>query len=409
MKLESGDRESVANKQGNHWFYYALLGIRTVWYLLGINHIISNADEYAEGDVLTSAATEWFVLLWFTLSFAVPVYFFLEKKLSRFWAILAEIVLSGGFFCFAEYNSSGAFAFFNFPALMLGFMSAGLAAIVLSSVSIAAVPLLVLVLWQIGWESTTNMMLDMFIVFGIGCCFRMMVASYEKRKEMYDTIEKQNKTLEVYAKQIKDLTLLEERNRMARELHDTVGHTFTTAITGMDAVYYLIDIAPHEAKRSLKELLAITRNGLDEVRKSIHQIAPEQEERELSVLLKRVAEEFATHTDTEVEFQESGEAYDAPEAVRLTAVRCLQESLTNAKKHGMASAIRIRLVYGRESIELTVVDNGKGAELIVEGFGLRAMSERAANVNGAFQISSVQEQGTTINIQLPVRRKPVEA
>ncbi|MNI54363.1 Sensor histidine kinase DesK [compost metagenome] len=171
----------------------------------------------------------------------------------------------------------------------------------------------------------------------------------------------------------------------------------------MDAVYYLIDAAPQEAKNNLRELLHVTRNGLNEVRRHIHQIAPDHEERSLTLALSQVAGEFAIHTGTEVVVHTEGTEYFVSENVRLTMIRCLQESMTNAKKHGMASTVSIELTYTVQSVQIKIVDNGKGAGKLVEGFGLKAMSERVANLNGKLYVHSHADNGTEIICTIPTK------
>ena len=78
-----------------------------------------------------------------------------------------------------------------------------------------------------------------------------------------------------YAKQIESLTLVEERNRMARDLHDTLGHSFISYILGLDAVLYLMDSNPSEAKKKIEELRHYASENLDQIRETIHEIGTE--------------------------------------------------------------------------------------------------------------------------------------
>jgi signal transduction histidine kinase len=219
---------------------------------------------------------------------------------------------------------------------------------------------------------------------------------------MYEIIQEQNQTLELYSKQIEKLTLAEERNRLSRDLHDTVGHTFTTTIMGMDAVLYLIDLSPEEAKKSLRELLHVTRNGLDEVRRHIHQIAPEKDELPLSASLSQIGHEFALHTGTSVELAVSGAEYPVSEQVRWTFIRCLQESLTNAKKHGSASRVQVDLLFGEDAVKLRIANNGRVADKLVKGFGLQAMTDRLANLHGTLEVESDERRGMAVVCTVPV-------
>lgn len=227
---------------------------------------------------------------------------------------------------------------------------------------------------------------------------------YEENLKVYRLVQEQNKALEQYANQIEQMTLVEERNRLARELHDTVGHTFTSVIMGMDAVSYLMDTAPEKAKEKLDVLRQVTRNGLEEVRRSIHQIAPPPEEGTLPQQLTRLAEDFSNHTGTAVSISTTGEECELSRHVQLILIRCLQESITNAKRHGQAENIRIGLEYGEKRFFLTIVDNGSGSDNVEAGFGLTSMRERLASVQGILEVTSSAGQGTRVVCSVPLRR-----
>ncbi|WP_026021317.1 sensor histidine kinase [Paenibacillus senegalensis] len=219
---------------------------------------------------------------------------------------------------------------------------------------------------------------------------------YEENLKQYDLIRQQKNVLEQYAEQVENLTLLEERNRLARELHDTVGHTFTSVIMGMDAVSYLVHSHPDKAVEKLEVLRKVTREGLDEIRRSIHQIAPLDERLGLTTQISRLAHEFAAHTGTQVKVETLGEEQELPLQLKLTLVRCVQESLTNAKRHGGAPFIQIKIEFYSDHIKLVIKDNGVGTDNIKLGFGLTSMKERLAAWRGDLSIHSTPDLGTTI-------------
>lgn len=262
-----------------------------------------------------------------------------------------------------------------------------------------------------AYTDLINNIINSALVLGVGYSLQRIFHSNQKMKTLleenerqYRLIQEQNKALEQYAYQVEQLTLLEERNRMARELHDTVGHTFTSVIMGMDAVAYLIETSPEKAKEKLEVLRQVTRNGLEEVRRSIHQIAPPEQDLNLSQQLSRLAGEFSLHTGTQVHLQTFGEEYDISSQVKLTLIRCLQESLTNAKRHGQAGNVDVVLEFGDRQITLRVRDDGIGSRQIESGFGLNAMKERLAALQGSLQTHSAPGTGTTIVCTVPVMR-----
>lgn len=379
--------------------------MRAVWFVGGIHNLHFQSREFAEATgIQWDKSTIWFVTAGFALSFVVPLTLFLIRKVPRYVPILAELAISGGMYLFYSTSTGGGFDFYNVPVLTLGFISIGWHAVWSAVIGLGVLPALSGWIWGFSLASVGDEVFNLAILFGIGFCFQRLVDSYQKIRGMYRIIQEQNQTLELYSKQIEKLTLAEERNRLSRDLHDTVGHTFTTTIMGMDAVYYLIDLSPEEAKKSLRELLHVTRNGLDEVRKHIHQIAPDKDELSLSVSLAQIGAEFALHTGTKVEIETIGTEYPVSEQLRWSYTRCLQESLTNAKKHGFATHVRVALAFGRDHVKLSIADNGKGTDELTKGFGLQAMTDRMANLNGTLEAVSGVDKGTVIVCSVPVMK-----
>lgn len=205
--------------------------------------------------------------------------------------------------------------------------------------------------------------------------------------------------LEHYSSQIEKMTLLEERYRMARELHDTIGHSFTSMILGMET------LSPHisssEGNTKLQSMLKLARTGLEDIRRQVHQMNPLEENLPLDRSLLQIIEEFKTNTGVHVIFRTIGEPYPVMKQAKLTLYRCLQETLTNASRHGQASSIQVLFQYDHAQIMLQVQDNGKGSEKIQYGYGLSSMRERLAMLQGKFYIDTQKDEGTIITCMIP--------
>ncbi|GFN33913.1 sensor histidine kinase [Paenibacillus xylaniclasticus] len=386
-----------------HWIDYLLLCLRILW---GGTGIVNLFQTDVDGFYV------WLGALGYTLSCIVPFLIHCIERVPRYLPVLADLLFTGGLFLllfhYFDLTELGytTFSFFQVPAFLIGYFSRGWhgcwTVVILNTypfVLSGGVP-------DLTFNRLADEIFNLSILFGVGFCFQKIVSSYQKINHMYKVIQEQNKTLELYAKQIEKLTLLEERNRLSRDLHDTVGHTFTTTITGMDAVYYLIDIAPSEAKASLRELLHLTRNGLDEVRRHIHQIAPEKDEQSLSSALSQICNQFAHHTGTTVKLNTEGDEYPVSENLRIVFIRCLQESLTNAKKHGKATAVTIGLKFEENQVSLRIEDNGVGPKGgVTKGFGLQSMTDRLTNLNGSLELVPKDKSGMIIVCKVPILTK----
>ncbi len=172
----------------------------------------------------------------------------------------------------------------------------------------------------------------------------------------------------------------------------------------MDAVSYLIDPAPEKTKEKLEVLLKLARHGLAEVRRSIHQIAPEGQELPLTQNIARISNEFSLHTGTSVSICTEGEARDVAMPVKLTIIRCVQESLTNALRHGQAKNITINLCFTPQELILSIKDDGLGSEEIKPGFGLTSMQQRLEALYGTLECRSEKGKGTRVTCLIPVGR-----
>lgn len=190
---------------------------------------------------------------------------------------------------------------------------------------------------------------------------------------------------------------------MARNLHDSIGHTFTSLIIGMDGVKALLEVSPQDALAKLDHLRNFANENLQKVRTQIHEMAPQDAEiTTISKSFQDIVKDFKEHTDTKVTLSLEGEEPDTPQTLRFQLINCLQESLTNAKRHGQATSVTVHLAFDPDSIQLAISDNGTGDENIKLGFGLTHMKERITNHNGTFNVTSHPKTGTTIKCTIPI-------
>ncbi|MGG6242205.1 PAS domain S-box protein [Nodosilinea sp. AN01ver1] len=203
-------------------------------------------------------------------------------------------------------------------------------------------------------------------------------------------------------KQAEATSILEERNRMAREIHDTLAQAFTGILAQVGAAKQVLtdDIEATQAHLDLIKELA--RTGLTEARRSVVALRPQLlEEGSLQSALHRLIAQIRTAAmDTTLHYEIEGAVYALPTEVESNLLRMGQEALTNAIKHANADEIRVELVYDRDQVCLCVSDNGQGFGVgsipASEGFGLLGMSERAERIGAQLTIRSQPGQGTEI-------------
>ncbi|MEA5449160.1 PAS domain S-box protein [Leptolyngbya sp. CCNP1308] len=203
-------------------------------------------------------------------------------------------------------------------------------------------------------------------------------------------------------KQAEAASILEERNRMAREIHDTLAQAFTGILAQVGAANQVLTDDLEATQTHLDLIKELARTGLTEARRSVVALRPQLlEEGSLQSALHRlVAQTRAAAMDTTLHYEIEGTVYSLPTEVENNLLRMGQEALTNAIRHANADEIRVGLVYDRDQVCLRVRDNGQGFGVgsipASEGFGLLGMSERAERIGAQLTIRSQPGQGTEI-------------
>ncbi|MBE9160218.1 PAS domain S-box protein [Nodosilinea sp. LEGE 06152] len=203
-------------------------------------------------------------------------------------------------------------------------------------------------------------------------------------------------------KQAEEASILEERNRMAREIHDTLAQSFTGILAQVGAAKQVLTDDVEATQAHLDLIKELARTGLTEARRSVVALRPQLlEEGSLQSALHRlVTQTRAAAMDTTLHYEIEGAVYALPTEVENNLLRMGQEALTNAIKHANADEIRVQLAYDRDQVCLRVKDNGQGFGVgsipASEGFGLLGMSERAERIGAQLTIRSQPGQGTEI-------------
>ncbi|MEP0873779.1 AAA family ATPase [Trichocoleus desertorum AS-A10] len=203
-------------------------------------------------------------------------------------------------------------------------------------------------------------------------------------------------------KQAEEASILEERNRMAREIHDTLAQAFTGILAQVGAAKQVLTDDVEATGAHLDLIKELARTGLTEARRSVVALRPQLlEEGNLQSALHRLIAQIRTAAmDTTLHYEIEGAVYALPTEVESNLLRMGQEALTNAIKHANADEIRVELIYDRDQVCLRVKDNGQGFGVgsipSFEGFGLLGMSERAERIGAQLTIWSQPGQGTEI-------------
>ena len=210
--------------------------------------------------------------------------------------------------------------------------------------------------------------------------------------------------------QTREVAVLEERNRMAREIHDTMAQGFTGIVLQMEAAEQSMETSPGELPEHLNRARTLARDGLQEARRSIWGLMPQAlEHSTLDEALQEEVRRFDGEGQVKIDFTLSGKRRELPPDVQTVLLRVCQESLTNIRRHAEASEVTVHLKYGAHEVLLIVKDDGVGFDLPAvqiekkgASFGLIGMRQRAEQINGKIIIDSAKTQGTAVRLTIPI-------
>ena len=196
-------------------------------------------------------------------------------------------------------------------------------------------------------------------------------------------------------------SILEERNRMAREIHDILAQAFTGILLNVGAATQVLKDDLEATEAHLETINELARTGLAEARRSVAALRPQLlEDSSLHSALYRLVTQMRSAADTDIIYEIKGTAYPMPAEVENNLLRIGQEALTNAIKYADAGEIYVNLLYNNTQCTLRVKDDGRGFGVAtipaVRGFGLLGMSERAEHLGAQLTIQSQPGQGTEI-------------
>lgn len=209
------------------------------------------------------------------------------------------------------------------------------------------------------------------------------VQENERMTQELIMVHQVNHELENYAAVSEKIAEDKERKRLAREIHDTLGHALTGIAAGVDACIAMIDINPEATKKQLMVISKVVRQGIVDVRNSLNKLRPGAlEQHGFKGAIENMIEEFTSVTDLTISLDYRLDKVDFENTKEDILFRVIQESVTNAVRHGDATHIDISLYIEDNSLYLKIQDNGQGCEEIHYGFGLKQMKERLGMING---------------------------
>lgn len=209
-----------------------------------------------------------------------------------------------------------------------------------------------------------------------------------------------NRDLENYMALSEKIAEDRERKRIARDIHDTLGHALTGISAGLDAVDVLVDTNPSLAKQQLRKISKAVRDRLSDVRRSLKNLRPTAlENATLEEAMKNLCKEYEALSHLKIHFNYNWGNVDFEVVKEDSLFRIIQESITNTVRHGHAQNIWIDLDANMICYNLIIYDDGVGENNIKMGYGLKQIKERVYALGGEIKFNG--EKGFRIEITLP--------
>ena len=240
------------------------------------------------------------------------------------------------------------------------------------------------------------------VVFMISLLFYILSAITERHRieEELRMAFQANRELNSYLALSEKIAEDRERKRIAREIHDTLGHALTGISAGIDAVKVLVDIDTNRAKEQLNNVSVVVRDGIRDVRGSLNKMRPGAlENNTLKEALIKIIREYEAISNLEIHLLYKWDNIDLDIAKEDIVFRVIQESITNSVRHGHAKTIWIELLEEEEAYVMTIQDDGVGFDELHYGYGLKQMQERLMIIGGSVRFEN--RDGFYTYIEIP--------
>jgi len=244
------------------------------------------------------------------------------------------------------------------------------------------------------------------LMFGLGLFFVLkLVSTLLSERQAKEQLAAAHEQLRQYALRIEELAAVQERNHIAREIHDSLGHTLTAQNIQLQTAVKLWQRDPNKAQSFLQQAQQLAATAMQEVRRSVRTLREESEEPPLEEAIAHLVNDFQQGTEIAISTSITGQIMVCPRLSK-TLHRIVQEALTNIRKHAQASRVSIQLNTTANHVSLIIEDNGRGFDPnqpTVMGFGLQGMQERVAAVGGILQLETAPGSGCQITVRVPLQ------
>lgn len=249
------------------------------------------------------------------------------------------------------------------------------------------------------------------ILIWIACTF-LLTANYannrnreklerlvENLSDSQDHLEQERARAMEYARQVEDYAQVQERGRIATELHDDLGHRLIRVKMMTEAALQLMEHSPEQAVRMVEQVRGQLEESMNNMRYTVRKLQPVETPNVRRYALHRLIEDAARDLQIDVSFELTGKPFPLYPSIEFVLYRNAQEAITNAVRHGGASAVEIGLDFAPDKVIMNITNNGKLPKDVSYGMGLKGMQERLTVIGGQLRVSL--ERGFVISTIVP--------
>ena len=242
--------------------------------------------------------------------------------------------------------------------------------------------------------------------FGLVLAFvLLLIGAVLAEHESQEKLAIANRRLRQYALTIENQATLQERNRIAREIHDSVGHSLTAQSIQLENTSLFLAENPEKAAYHLQQARQLGKDALKNVRQSVATLRNHPlKNRSLTIAIEQLIEEFKRNSNIAIA-SKIDLSTSPPIEVTTALYRIVQEAVTNISKHSNATQVHLTLAEKNNRIYLHIQDNGQGFNPTenTTGFGLQGMRERTEALDGKFELIGKPQQGCEIKVEIDNR------
>lgn len=363
------------DRKGPVWVVLLLTGILLLWHWGGLKLAYRKSDVLDNHAIFRFIVIIGVIVLWFALVNMSPAYYFtlfglfgqVFRHLSLRYGVIAVLILTGSII-YEQLADAGATSSLTNPTIW-AFLFTALGAIIL------------------------------------GVWITAIIGQSTRRRQLIEQLEATQAELAAAERRA---GILEERQRLARDIHDTLAQGFTSIVMHLEAADQALPDDLDTLQKHLDRARGTARTSLEEARRVVHALRPHSlDQRSLPDAIERTAVRWQEETGIPLTTTTTGDPIPLHPDIEVTLLRATQEALANIRKHAQATAVQLTLSYIDDVVVLDVQDNGvafagAAASPLSGGYGLQAMRERAEQCGGSVTLESEPGEGTTVVVSIPI-------